>query len=480
MYTLSDYFNLKIEDIFTRFAGLHFIDNGPLHHPIKSQNIHVTESGKIQLITTAECNATTNNIEYPPGTIRVNDNLAILESCDGTKIELRGIQPLNSSENHNYERNIHELLETSSVREIYCQISLPNEHDIQIEYISNLEKQYLFPDLLEINKTIKDETILKNINLNKNLKIENFSRNNLGSRSALYLKINGIGLYLVSLKENKLNNGVIVYEKNQPDDIRNKIRDCISFCLGKRLYYHGYLILNQNYECSEFSYASHKFADSNIHYHASMPSPLGKGYYQLGSEESNRLVNALFNYYEKYNLQHILWRYWYALEAPLPMAAAHFGACIEAFQSAYISSHSESFPKKLIQDTNTWSKLRKELLNTLSSIELPDIESQTLRNKLNNLNHTPQSIITRRFFEKLGMNLSELETNAFKERNYAAHGKSTAHDEYDQQIRNIKLLKCLFHRILLISTKGSDLYFDYYSYNQPARNLQDSISEAII
>jgi hypothetical protein len=43
-------------------------------------------------------------------------------------------------------------------------------------------------------------------------------------------------------------------------------------------------------------------------------------------------------------------------------------------------------------------------------------------------------------------------------------------------IRETKLLKLIFHRILLKITNGSDTYRDYYSLKFPIRKLEDPVS----
>ena len=39
-------------------------------------------------------------------------------------------------------------------------------------------------------------------------------------------------------------------------------------------------------------------------YHAMMPAPLGEFKQNLASDKTNRLINALYDNYEKYNLSH--------------------------------------------------------------------------------------------------------------------------------------------------------------------------------
>ncbi|QRV23828.1 hypothetical protein [Marinomonas foliarum] len=415
-------------------------------------------------------------LKHRVGTVRINNDKAVLQSDYGIEVELRGVQPFNHSRNTNYKLNTSELVENSEVNELYCRYLDQSEGYIQIQYISNIQSNYIFPDSVDekvesINKVfIEDDE-------HEGVTVEHIENREGLSRSALSLNIGGIKLYVVSVKGNDINSGVIVYKTVQNSEVRERIRNCVSFCLGKRIRYHGYIVLNKDYKYVEVSYLSNRFKNLDDEYTALMPAPLGMFNFQLSSNETNRLANALYDNYEKYNLRHILWGYWYALEAPLHMAGVHFGACIEAFQSAYVSVHSECFSKKLI-DKSKWKSFREQVLKVVDELNISEQELKVFENKIANLNQTPQSVITDRFFLELGIKLSDLENSAWKERNNAAHGKSSGED-FKTQIRNIKILKCLLHRMLLIATKGSDSYFDYYSYGSPVRALNDSIVEPI-
>lgn len=473
-------FNFEIDSLFEEFAGLQFSNYGPLHQPIKKQSIKYLPNGNIELTTISHGSAITNAIEHQAGTIRIIDEKAVLESYGGTVIELRGIQPLSNTRQRNYATEIDEITEISSVHELYCKFKEQSVSDFQIEYVSNVESEYIFPNSFSISHTKTD--VIKLGNGENEFNIEESTNNNSFSRTALFLDIDGIKLYLISLKRNKsdhkINDAVIVYLTPQSLAVRNKIRDCIAFGLGKQIHYHGYAILNSDYKHVELSCKANYSKVRKDSYHASMPTPLGQIYLGVGQIEMNRLVKSMYECYDKYNLKHVFWGYWHALEAPIHIAGVHFGACIEAFQSAYVNQHSQDFPKKLIQKSE-WKTFREKTLEVAKSLNVPEQEYSVLINKINNLNQTPQSVISERFFDSLGIVLSTLEKSAWQERNNAAHGKAGDDNTFEVQIRNIKILKCLLHRMLLISTRASEYYFDYYSIGFPIRYLKDSIVEEI-
>ncbi|EGQ7769610.1 hypothetical protein [Vibrio parahaemolyticus] len=477
---MSKFFNFEIDSLFEEFAGLQFRQHGPLYHPIKKQSIRYLPNGKIELTTISNGSANADSVEHKAGTIRVNDDKAVLESLGGTVIELRGIQPFSNTRQRNYVTELDEITEISSVHELWCKFNDQSVDDFQIEYVSNVESGYIFSDSFSISHTKTD--VIKLGNGESEFSIEESNNNKSLSRSAVFLDIDGIKLYLISLNknkgDNKINDAVIVYLTPQALEVRNKIRDCIAFGLGKQIHYHGYVILNSDNRYVELSCKANYSKVKKDSYHALMPTPLGQAHLELGHLEMNRLVKSMYENYEKYNLKHVLWGYWHALDAPVHMAGVHFGACIEAFQSAYVNQHSQDFPKKLIQKSE-WKTFRERTLEVANALDIPEQERSILINKINNLNQTPQSVISERFFEKLGIELSVLEKSAWKERNNAAHGKGADSNGFEVQIRNIKILKCLLHRMLLISTKASEYYFDYYSIGFPIRYLSDSIVEEI-
>ncbi|KJH13918.1 hypothetical protein UP25_02355, partial [Vibrio parahaemolyticus] len=129
-------------------------------------------------------------VEDQAGTIRVNDDKAILESYDGAVIELRGIQPFSNTRQQNYAAGIDEITEVSSVDELYCKFKAQSISDFQIEYVSNVESGYRFPNHFSVSHTKTD--VIKLGNGENEFNIEDSSNNNSSSRAALFLDIEGI------------------------------------------------------------------------------------------------------------------------------------------------------------------------------------------------------------------------------------------------------------------------------------------------
>jgi hypothetical protein len=71
--------------------------------------------------------------------------------------------------------------------------------------------------------------------------------------------------------------------------------------------------------------------------------------------------------------------------------------------------------------------------------------------------------------------LGEREKMAWKQRDIAAHAKEIKEHDYIRLLKDIKLLKLRFHRMLLAITNASDSYIDYYTLGLPQRPLRDPI-----
>ena len=97
-----------------------------------------------------------------------------------------------------------------------------------------------------------------------------------------------------------------------------------------------------------------------------------------------------------------------------------------------------------------------------------------IKNKLGNLNEMPASLVSEQVFDILGLELSATEEEAWESRNTAAHGSSVRKDAVET-IKNAKLLRILFHRLLLELSDGSDAYRDYHTVGHPVRRLEEPV-----
>jgi hypothetical protein len=162
--------------------------------------------------------------------------------------------------------------------------------------------------------------------------------------------------------------------------------------------------------------------------------------------------------------------------APVHMAAAHFGAAIEAVKDAYLKSHPAKFQTKLITDKAKWKLLSGAFLTAIADAGLDPTISTILTNRVaSNLNQTPSSVISEKLLAEIGITLSSVENAAWKRRHTAAHGAELDLDSVIPTIRETKLLKIILHRIVLKISAASDSYHDDYSIGHAVRKVTDPV-----
>jgi hypothetical protein len=299
--------------------------------------------------------------------------------------------------------------------------------------------------------------------------------------SVLSLVINGIRLYLcvsdVKLSKGCKKPGYIFYVGNPDDEIRKKIREVLSFCLGNYLIYLGSTTLCEKSEIVTLSAVSPPSIGRVFEITVIPPAPLGDRYQnQVDEKVVSRMANALYTHYDELRFGAFSWSYWHALCAPVHMAAAHFGAAIEAVQDAYVKTHPARFDTKLVTDNTRWAPLSAELLKTIAAAGLDPSISTILSNRVSsNLNQTPTSVLSEKLLAEIGITLSPLEMAAWKRRHIAAHGGDLELDSVIPTIRETKLLKLILHRIVLKITGANDRYYDDYSIGHAVRKVTDPV-----
>ena len=189
----------------------------------------------------------------------------------------------------------------------------------------------------------------------------------------------------------------------------------------------------------------------------------------------NRVVNALFANHKTLHLRDLSWGYWHALCAPAHIAAANYGAIIEALRAAYVESNPVLRGGKIITDPTIWSSISADLRVVLNKAGLKEDALEILHNKVANLNSLPGGKLMELVCRTIGIQLGERETASWSRRNRSAHGFRANPDEQVQTVRDIKLLNLVFNRMLIAMTKASNSYIDYYSAGHPVRDIADPV-----
>jgi hypothetical protein len=301
------------------------------------------------------------------------------------------------------------------------------------------------------------------------------------SSSALEMVIDGTRLFLCGCAP-KVSKGVkepgyLFYVGNPTDEVRMKIRQVLSFCLGNYLIYLGSTMLSENSEIVAFSAMSPPSIGRVSEIPVLPPAFLGNGNTMVADQKIiARMANAVYAHYDELRFNSFSWAYWHAMCAPVHMAAGHFGAAIEALQNAYMKAHPAKFATTLISDKTKWNPLKDALLKAIAEAGLEPDASTILTNKVaSNLNQTPRGVLSEKMLGDIGITLGQVETAAWKRRNQAAHGSEIDIDSVIPTIMETKLLKIILHRMVLKITAASDRYYDDYTTGHAIRNVTEPV-----
>ena len=340
-----------------------------------------------------------------------------------------------------------------------------------IEWVDNLPTHLIWTD-----HTRKDRvTEFAHTFGSGDAKIEiSSSRKSYGGNSALHLKVDGYDFYICRspTKSNGTGKqGKIVFKGTPSKEVRDKIRNCVSFVLGAPIVYYGVTEYCAAWQATAMQSVSAVSIDGAVfRLHDQPPYPIGSDSSDriIDSRLANKAINAIYLRYDELNFNELSWSYWYAMCAPPHLAAVYFGGLIEKLQKALpvdktISRLLGKSALKAVMDAVTAA---------ICELQIGDDEKAIIVNKISNMNQAPQNIILKRTFGFLKLPMSELERDAWQHRNSAAHG--TIGNSKDMILNN-KVLMLVFHRMIASITECSDRYIDYYNLNFPIRALTDAV-----
>jgi hypothetical protein len=301
------------------------------------------------------------------------------------------------------------------------------------------------------------------------------------SSAAAKIVVGGTELYVCALHKREGDNlvkpGCILYVGNPDEEFRKKVRVAISFVLGVYLVDIGSVTYSKDWEIVSFTCRSaysidHKVLDLVV----LPPAPLGMRWqHEIARVPFARLVNAIFHNYQALDFGNLSWAYWHALCATPHIASVHFGAAIEALLRMYSKTKPNQFPQGIITDRPLWKRFQGQVEEAVSKLELPEAKKDALRKNIGGLNHVHQRDTMDAILKDIGIMLGADESEAWKRRNDAAHGVVMETGGELELIRDIKLLKIMFHRMVLKIVNGADTYLDYVTPGFPMRKLADPV-----
>ncbi|HGM5388008.1 hypothetical protein [Serratia marcescens] len=426
-----------------------------------------------------------NRNKHPVGTVRIDESQIVLANnyLADRRVILTGVSS-NGYSIITSENGTCELKETYKIQSIKSDYKNKNETEFLIEWIANLSiAQYMWPDSITTERKTKSTKKLSS--KRHSITLSSDKDKNGSSSKCCHINIQGVNIYFGITDESKLNEiqrpGFIFYEGNPEADLRAKIRQALSFIIGSNILFLGSSELDKDLHIVGFeAYTPNSMGGlfiQNRHPPSSRLMSAESRYYIADGDIISEMVSNFILNYDTYDFNHILWLYWHAVIAPAHLKAVCFGAVLEFTQKKLIDNKRVTLKKSLI-DKKDWKHISNEIREIIEKNEhIDETSRKVLLNKISNLNSTPQSILTKKFFELLDLKLSDKEINSYSRRNDAAHGSKTPGDNFISLIRDSKLLHILCNRIIIRILALADNYTDFYTIGHPFREISEPISE---
>lgn len=466
----------KFEEILLS-SRFRMTDSGPLYGPVKNFSFKRNSKHKIVLSTISAGDSKTSEVEWPPGTLRVNTDTVHFEDYLGCTARAVGVTGFDHRKTNNYISGDSVTKQDSIVRQV--EVAFPGVVvDMQVDWLINMgDGDLLWPHSKRVEEestravrwlSDKDELLLNSRGSAVN-----------SGKSCFALSVAGnniiIGCSHSALDEGP-KRGYILYKKETSDVVRSKIRDCVSFALGIYLVYVGTAGFSKDGGLGYFkSISAYTIGDRVFELYRTPAAPLGFTYQgELNPEVTSRIINSLFDAYDQYRFEDVFWQYWHAHCAPYHAAAVHYGAAIESLQKRYIEISGKLSIGSILPKKN-WREFRKKVMLLLDAGGFSESEAKLLSLQIDNLNRAPQKVIMERFLNIFDIPLGILELSAWQQRNNAAHGNELVEGGHIDVIRESKILRIIFDRMILRMTNASDYYVDYYTPGFPVRRLTEPV-----
>lgn len=452
---------------------------GPLRAPVKDFSIRRNEGLELIIETRCPPDAKSTEPERPPGTVRLNVESVELENIGGMKAKLQGVIPYRFRTTDNYRTGDSELTEEAQIHEISAVVQ-GGQARYTIDWVENLPtRPFHWPGSIDTKTEI---LTTRKVGIGDDV-ITLFSKQieQSGANHAVKIAVGGVDIYLCALERKDGSElkkpGCILYAGTPDDPFRKKVRTAVSLALNVYLVELGNTAYDKDWNPTSFMARSAYSIDGKVLDLPVLPPARLGGRWQneIDSVYLMRLVNAVFHNYETLDFGNLSWAYWHALCATPHIAAVHFGAAIELLIRRYAATKPGQFPQKIIDDGEVWKTFHAHVDELISKVEIPEEKKNALRKNVGGLNRVHQRDIMEAVLKDIGIAPGLDERQAWRRRNDAAHGIAMETGEELETIRDIKLLKVMFHRMVLRIINGADTYRDYATQGFPIRKLADPV-----
>ena len=451
-------------------------DPGPLHQPVRSFSIRRDDKLQLILETEAAPNATSAVIDQPRGTVRMTTERALLRSVGGLEGEFCGLVP--------YSQNRQTIGVTEQPLKELARVHIAKTKNLSappaayvVDWLENLPwSPYTWP---AASNVVTRTITTRRISLNDGITIANDTDCSSTSWNSAKVTVDGATFYVCALDREErpgaIRPGCIVYDGASDDEFRKKVRTGLSFAMGVYLvdlgttHYDAEWNVVSTLARSAYSLRRHAFDIEILQL-----APLGDRFLnEVGAPQLTRAIQAFVTAFDALDLSNLHWAFWHACAATPHIAPAHFGAAIEGLQTAYTKNN----PGKIREGWATrdeWKALKTALSGIIAGAEIAEEAKAAFKDKLPLFNGIDQRQRLKDVMAALNLELGEDEDAAWRRRNKAAHGTPIPQGQEVAAIRDMKLLRGLFQRLLLRITNAADRYIDYASPNHEYRPLRQA------
>ena len=449
-------------------------DPGPFRRPTKSVRVKRTKHGAIRVRALSERTAARDPSfpQHPAGTVRRNDVCASVKS-GGWNVVLRGLsQP---RELLRWEGEFEEEAHVWNVEGAAEDAAAPVQ---TIEWIANANvQQFVMPALMTEDSTTSYTRSFPGQDVVFE-QTQTFTAHS-SSWNALIVDVAGMHFTFIPNETSKRKapwSARLIYSGAPSDQSRARVRQVLSLMLGRPLVYFGFEQRDADHERVAFE-ARSAYSGGGSWYavHSMPPAPLTEksDSVRLDSKLVSRFLSGVLGNYNRFDLNTALHFYLNALAAPVTLAASHFGSAIEALRNAYEEAYPNAYIKSLMKRDDA-ERAKTAWHGMVAALDIDGDVKSELAAKVSQLNSASIRTRNRRFLQALNLESNELEEKAWMRRNSAAHGELAEDEEMVELMREVKILRGLFHRILLRMTDASEEYIDYHSLGFPSRPLREA------
>ncbi|MFB9354094.1 hypothetical protein [Sneathiella chinensis] len=456
-------------------------DDSILHAPVSDISIKRSDDFQIYVTTKSREAVRCNRVNYPLGTVRENqETTKIVSKFSSREIVLRGVGATSYTISSDFRQGgVFE--ETAYIHSVEGCFLSPENGCYLFEWVENIDASYFYwPRIITLSR---EETIT--VSFEDEVPEICLSEKKIGKggseRRGVKLSIDGNELYVSKVSGERSGRAFIMYKGCPSDEVRNKIRDCISFCLGRPIIYLGNTILDKKLSLVSFSAISaYSFNGAAINLPICPPVCLGeRDKTKISEIKLNLLVKGLYGIYDKHNVRGLFWQYWHAVCSPVHSAPVQFGSCIEALTNSILRINKRAVKTKILEEMD-WKAFAKEADKMLLHLDICEEGKKVIRKKISSLNSAPQKLVNERVYEFLNLEFTEMEKVVWERRNAAAHGRGGEEKNHAALIRENKILRILFHRLLIKVSGGCDQYIDFYTINHPIRLIETGIPSDVV